>query len=231
MHLAISKGIPSPSSPWFVVPVLAVLLATAGPAGAQLTNPGFDAGPTGPVGNFGPVVGPPASYGFWGAEDADIVTANVCGLGPRSNPYQLQLNPGGGSHSQAWQAVDVSGGPPTLVTLRAWGNTCALTPGVTVGVDIRTFNSANGWPSHTLLVNTSFALDADAGTWERFAVNCAAIPPDTHYILAQVFMVNATAGGSPSYIDDVELLFDECPTPVENSTWGRVKSLLVAPTR
>ncbi|MDZ4805779.1 MAG: hypothetical protein SGI90_13045 [Candidatus Eisenbacteria bacterium] len=205
--------------------ILTVLLGAAGPAGAQLVNPGFDAGPAGPMFNFGTVVGPPAQYGFWGAEDASIVTVNTCGLGPRSNPYMLQLNVGGGSHSQAWQAVDVSAGPPTLVSLRAWGNTCALSPGATIGVDIRTFNSPNGWPTHTLLVNNVLGLDADAGTWQQVVVNCVAIPVDTKYILAQVFLVNSTAGGVPAYIDDVELIFDHCPTPIEGATWSRIKSL------
>ncbi len=206
--------------------IVAALLAAA-PAGAQLVNPAFDSGPAGPVGNFGTVVGPPASYGFWGAEAADITNVTTCGTGPRSNPYMLRLNVGGGSHSQAWQAVDVSSGPPTLVSLRAWGNTCSTTPGSTIGVDIRTFNSPNGWPTHTLLVNTSLALDADAGTWQQVALNCVAIPADTKYILAQVFLVNATSGNVPAYIDDVELIFDQgCPTPVESSTWSRIKSVM-----
>lgn len=210
----------------FVVPVvLTVLLGVAGPAGAQLVNPAFDSGPAGPVFNFGTVVGPPAQYGFWGAEDAEIVNVNTCGLGPRSNPYMLQLNVGGGSHSQAWQAVDVSAGPPAMVSLRAWGNTCSLTPGATIGVDIRTFNSANGWPAHTLLVNNSLGLDNDAGTWQQVAMNCVSIPADTYYILAQVFLVNSTSGNVPAYIDDVELIFDECPTPIESTTWSRIKSL------
>jgi hypothetical protein len=211
-------------SAWVAV-VLTVAVA-AGPARAQLVNPGFDSGPLGPVGNFGTVVGPPAQYGFWGAEDADIVNGTSCGTGPRSNPYMLQLNPGGGSYSQAWQAVDVSSGPPSVVSLRAWGNTCLDGQGVTIGVDLRTFNDANGWPNHTLLATNGVALDANPGTWQQAALNCIAIPPDTHWILAQVYMANATSGGLPSYIDDVELVFGQCSIAVEKTTWSAVKQIL-----
>jgi hypothetical protein len=202
---------------------------SAAPAGAQLINPAFDSGPVGPVGNFGTVVGPPFSPGFWGAEDADIVVQDVCGLPPRSNPYMLQLNVGGGSHSQAWQSVDVSGGPPTLVSLRGWANTCSSAPGVTVGLDIRTFNNPNGWPAHTLLTNTSFQLDTDPATWQQITLNCVAIPADTYWILPQVFLVNATSQNTPAYFDDMELIFEECPTPTVPTTWSTIKALTQVP--
>ena len=216
---------PSARTPLFAIPALLVAwMGAADPAAAQLVNPAFDSGPLGPVGNFGPVVGPPFQDGFWGAEDADIVNVNTCGTPPRSLPYMLQLNVGGGSHSQAWQAVDVTASPPNMVSLRGWANTCALNPGVTVGVDIRTFNNANGWPAHTLLVNTSFQLDNAEDTWQRVVLNCVVIPPDTQWILAQVFLVNATAQGTPAYFDDMELVFDECPTPTVPTTWGFLKS-------
>lgn len=206
---------------------LAVLVVSAGlvaPAAAQLVNPGFDSGPTGPVGNFGPVVGPPFQAGFWGAEDADILPGNPC-VGPRSNPFLLQLNLGGGSYSQAWQAVDVSTGPPATITLSAWFNTCAGSAGPTVGVAIRTFNSANGWPTHTLYVPATIKLDDDPNTWEKVSLDCLAIPADTQWILAEVFQANATAI-MPSVVDDVELLFDpHCAVPAQPTTWGSVKAL------
>jgi hypothetical protein len=214
-----------PASHILVPLALAVLLGTVDPAAAQLVNPGFDGGPPGPVGNFGTVVGPPFQSGFWGAEDASIVGVTTCGTPPRSNPFMLSLNVGGGSHSQAWQAVDVTASPPTLVSLRAWANTCSTVPGVTVGVDIRTFNNANGWPAHTLLTNTSFVLDSNADTWEQVVLNCVLIPADTQWILAQLFLVNSTSGNTPAYFDDVELRFDECPTPTLPSTWSSVKTL------
>lgn len=137
----------------------------------------------------------------------------------------LSLGTGGGSYSQAWQAVDVSAGPPAVVNLSAWGNTCASAPGVTVGVDIRTYNSASGWPTHTLVFSTNIQLDADSNTWEQVALNCVAIPPDTQWILAQVYLVNSTAGNNAAYIDDVFLEFDHCIVPVEPTTWGAVKAL------
>ena len=105
------------------IAVLAVSVALVDPAAAQLVNPGFDSGPTGPVGNFGAVVGPPFQCCFWGAEAADILAANPC-FGARSNPYFLQMNNSGDVLSQAWQAVDVSTGPPVNVTFSAWANTC-----------------------------------------------------------------------------------------------------------
>ncbi len=205
--------------------VLSVLLGMTGVAGAQLVNPGFDSGPTGVVGNFGTVVGPPFQAGFWGAEDASIDSTTTCGTAPRSNPYLLSLGTGGGSYSQAWQAVDVSSGPPTTVNLSAWANTCATAPGVTVGVDIRTYNSANGWPTETLLINTFIVLDTDSDTWEQVSLDCVQIPADTQWILAQVFLVNSTAGGSPAYFDDVLLEFDHCVTPTIPATWGSIKAL------
>lgn len=231
MQLAFGvRRLPPVRTPLLVVPALLVAwMGAADPVAAQLANPAFDSGPAGPVFNFGTVVGPPFQDGFWGAEDAEIVTVNTCGTPPRSNPYMLQLNLGGGAYSQAWQAVDVTATPPTLVTLTAWANTCSLVPGVTVGLDIRTFNSANGWPAHTLIVNTSIQLDTDADTWEKVVLGCVAIPADTEWILPQLFLVNSTSS-VPAYFDDVELIFDECPTPSIPSTWSSVKSLVRAET-
>ena len=206
---------------------VAALMASAAlvsPAAAQLVNPAFDSGPPGPVGNFGTVVGPPFQAGFWGAEDADIVPGHPC-FSVRSNPYMLQLNLGGGSYSQAWQAVDVSTGPPAIITFSAWFNTCAAGAGVTVGVAIRTFNSANGWPTSTLYVPATITLDANPNSWEKASLDCLAIPADTKWILAEVFQANATAI-TPAGVDDVELLFDpHCPVPVQPTTWGSVKAL------
>jgi hypothetical protein len=208
----------------FAIAALAASAALVSPAAAQLTNPGFDSGPTGPVGNFGTVVGPPFQAGFWGAEDADIMPGNPC-VSPRSNPYLLQLNLGGGSYSQAWQAIDVSTGPPTLVTFSAWFNTCSAGAGAVVGVAIRTFNSANGWPTNTLYVSNQIALDADSQSWENVALECVAIPADTKWILAEVFQANATAI-IPSVVDDAEFQLDpHCSVPTQPTTWGAVKSL------
>ena len=94
-----------------------------------------------------------------------------------------------------------------------------------------TFNSANGWPNHTLLVNTSVVLDGNPDTWEQMALTCVAIPADTDYILAQVFLVNATSGGTPAYVDDVELIFEQCPVSVEETTWSRIKLLMDSGSR
>lgn len=207
------------------IAVLVTSAALVGPAAAQLVNPGFDSGPTGFVGNFGTVVGPPFQAGFWGAEDADIVNVFAC-YGPQSNPNLLRLNVGGGSYSQAWQAVDVSSGPPATITYSAWFNTCAAGAGSVVGVAIRTFNSANGWPTHTLYLPAQTALDADEHTWERVALECLAIPPDTEWILAEVFMANATSNNVASGVDDALLVFNpSCPVPTKASTWGNVKAL------
>jgi len=207
---------------------LAVVVTSAGlvdPAAAQLVNPGFDSGPTGPVGSFGTVVGPPFQAGFWGAEDASIGTATACHF-PQSNPYLLQLNVGGGSYSQAWQAVDVSSGPPATITFSAWFNTCPAGGGSIVGVAIRTFNSANGWPTHTLYISAQIALDASQNTWEKVALECLAIPADTQWIVAEVFMANATSNNTPSSVDDAELVFDpHCPVSTQATTWGNVKAL------
>ena len=211
-----------------VLAVLAVLMVSAGwvaPAAAQLVNPGFDSGPLGPVGNFGTVVGPPFQAGFWGAEDADISNLFIC-YAPQSNPNLLRLNVGGGSYSQAWQAVDVSAGAPATITFSAWFNTCPAGAGSVVGVAIRTFNSATGWPTHTLYIPATLALDANEQTWERVALECLSIPADTEWILAEVFMANATSNNTPSAVDDAELVFNpSCPLSTRTSTWGSVKAL------
>lgn len=207
---------------------LAVLVTSAGlvdPAAAQLVNPGFDSGPTGPVGNFGTVVGPPFQAGFWGAEDADISNLFIC-YAPQSSPNLLRLNVGGGSYSQAWQAVDVSTGPPSSITFSAWFNTCPAGAGSVVGVAIRTFNSANGWPAHTLYISNQTALDGDELSWEKVALECLAIPADTQWIVAEVFMANATSNNTPSAVDDTQLLYDpHCPVSTQATTWGNVKAL------
>ncbi len=212
---------------WFVRTLLVALaiLASAAlvdSASAQLVNPAYDGGPLGPVGNFGLVVGPPFSAGFWGAEDADIVTA-LC-PGAQSAPNFLRLNIGGGSYSQAWQAVDVSTGTPAAITFSAWFNTCGA-GGAVVGVAIRTFNSANGWPLHTLYVNDTVTLDGNAQTWEKVTLECLSIPADTKWILCEVFQANATAPQETA-VDDAELLLDpHCIVPTKQSTWGSVKAL------
>lgn len=205
--------------------VLATSAASVDPAAAQLLNPAFDSGPVGPVGNFGTVVGPPFSAGFWGAEDADILGGNVC-TAPRTYPYLLQLNVGGGSYSQAWQAVDVTSSPPAFVSLSAWSNTCIAGAGSVVGVAIRTFSSANGWPSHTLYVNQNLTLDGDTSTWQEVAMECVAIPAGTQWIVAEVYLANTTSNGIPAAFDDVELVLDpHCSVPTQPTTWGKVKSL------
>lgn len=204
------------------VAVLVASTALVESAAAQLVNPGYDAGPLGPVGNFGLVVGPPFSAGFWGAEDADIVSG-LC-PGPLSPGNFLRLNLGGGSYSQAWQAVDVSAGTPAAISFSAWFNTCGA-GGAVVGVAIRTFNSANGWPAHTLYTSNQIALDGNVQSWERVALECLPIPADTKWILCEVFQANATAVDA-SAVDDAELLLDpHCPVPTRPSTWGAVKSL------
>ena len=213
---------------WFastLLVILAVLVTSAAlvaPAAAQLVDPAWDSSPLGPVGNFGLVVGPPFSAGFWGAEDADVVSA-LC-PGPLSPGNFLRLNLGGGSYSQAWQAVDVSTGTPATISFSAWFNTCGV-GGAAVGVAIRTFNSANGWPAHTLYVSNQILLDGNVQSWERVALECVSIPADTKWIVAEVFQANATAI-QPSAVDNAELLFDpHCPVPTKSSTWGSVKAL------
>jgi hypothetical protein len=212
--------------------VLAVLVVSAGlvdSAAAQLVNPGFDSGPTGPVGNFGTVVGPPFQAGFWGAEAADIVAATPC-FGPRTGPYLLQMNNSFDVLSQAWQAVDVSTGPPVNVTLSAWGNTCPGGAGTLVELTIRTFNSANGWPSHTYIITGgATALDGDPNTWQKVSLQCVTIPADTKWIIAELDVVNSTSGGNPTAIDDVKLDFNPCPVPTRPTTWGSVKALYKSP--
>jgi hypothetical protein len=206
---------------------VAVVLSVATPASAQLVNDWFDLGPPGPVGNFGLVVGPPATYGIWGAEDADIVPGSAqCFLPALSPNFMLALNPFGGSHSQAWQAVNIPGVPPPMVTFRARANSCI--GGQVVGLDLRFFNSPVGWPAHTLLVNNSWTLDPLPNTWQTLELNCVPVPPDTRYILAQFFLVNSTAQGLGAYFDNAELFYEGCPVSVEPSTWSRVKSLVAA---
>jgi hypothetical protein len=204
--------------------VLAMQLCLATAASAQLVNPGFDSGPPGAVGNFALVVGPPFQDGFWGAETSSIVTQTVCSTAPRSGPYMLEMAVRADSQTEAWQAVDVTGNPPTVLSLSAWANSCATAANPTVGVEIRTYNDVNGWPTHTFVVASSIQLDTNSSTWEPVSMECTAIPSDTEWILVRVFFVNSTMGGQPGYIDDVELVLD-CPTPIIGTTWGSIKSV------
>lgn len=214
-----------------VLVLLALGLGVADPADAQLINPAYDLGPAGPVGNFGLAVGPPFQDGFWGAEASSIVNVTTCGTPARSAQYMLEMSPAGGSHSQAWQMVDVTGNPPGAVTVSMWATSCAISGAPNVGVEIRTYNSINGWPNHTSLTNANLNLDLDADTWQQVSIPCALIPPDTEWIMVHLYLVNATAAGVPAYIDDVTLGLDACPTPVEPTTWGNIKSLYQAESR
>lgn len=203
---------------------LALLIVSTLPAAAQLANPSFDSGPLGAVGNFAFVVGPPFHGGVWGAESGTIQTGTACATLPRTGPNLLSLGARSDVTTEAWQVIDVTGAPPTLVSVSAWGARCG-SGAPQLGVAIRTYNSANGWPAHTLLQSASTLVDGAPGEWKQVSLNCVAIPGDTEWIMIHLSYVNSTLGGAAAYIDDVVVTFDGCPTPVETTTWGRLKAL------
>jgi hypothetical protein len=137
----------------------------------------------------------------------------------------LSMAVGGGTHSQAWQVIDVTGNPPGLASVTAWVTTCAIAGSPTMGLEIRTYNSVNGWPTHTGLFQSLINLDLDADTWEEVSVDCALIPADTEWIMVHLIAVNSTMSNTPVYVDDVELVLGGCPTPAASSTWGNIKAL------
>jgi len=211
--------------------VLFALIQSSGDANAQcgtLANPGFEDGP-GSLGSFYNVVGPPFSPGFWGAENGAVVdTTAVCSLGgplPHSGSYMLEMHNTGvfSTHSEVWQVVQFGPVPPGTVSVSAWFTACeGIAPDAIL--EIRTYSTANAWPTHTLLQNVHLQLDSSAATWEQATLDCVPIPSGTSWLLIHAAVLNADIGNEALFMDDVSLTCD-CVIPTEQGTWGAIKSL------
>lgn len=191
----------------------AVISFAAVDASAQLVNPGFDnisPGP-GPVGNFGLVVGPPFSPGFWGAENS-IITPTGAGPGgpvtPLSSPNMLEMAPSG-VVTQAWQVVNVLGNLPAnpSVGLSGMFNISTTTPGTTAAVRLYSFNQSSNWASWNVLQSATAQLDASAQTWEQITLAPVPVPANTEWLLAEVYYVSndLITRGTNGFVDNVQL--------------------------
>lgn len=200
---------------------LAALLLCAGGASAQLLNPGFEA--------------PDASGGDqpgtanWDSFNFVYTTAAVAHSGSQSLKVFGPFSPGGGSGAvqsvpaapgETWVgeiwALNASFDPIDNVDfgvfkiefLDAGGNFAA---GGIFGVDVFESNPING----------SAPLDQ----WILLGVGTAPAPANTAFARAVIVKVDVDGGqGGSMFFDDANLFVDD-PSPVESSSWGRVKSL------
>ncbi len=192
-----------------VAAALIVAAATSGALANLLVDAGFE-DPNIAIGDFGQVVGPPFSPGFWGAEQGNKTTAEN-GLTPLEGTSMLHLSKRSDEQTQAWQAVDLSGfaafidSGNAVATFGASYNVPEGAPGkdgpAHALASIMFFDDINGWPDYTLIETSSADLDEDAGSWEPVVVNTA-VPVGTRWALVEVHFVNATLTAYGGYVDD-----------------------------
>jgi hypothetical protein len=183
---------------------------------------------------LGGVVGPPFTPGFWGAENATVVTAEN-NVAPRCDVQMLRMEDEGGTVTQAFQAVYVGADSICIdsglahITLSAWLNTIELagvTP-VVGGVTAFFYNCDTCWGAVVPYIGTPINLDNNPSTWELSLVS-GAIPPGTRWVLVQTGFTDALLLGRPGYVDCVEMVVDTSgcsPSPTEPTSWGRIKGL------
>jgi hypothetical protein len=187
-----------------------------------------------PLPGLAGVVSPAFTPGFWGAENATIVTAEN-NVTPRCEVQMLRMESEGGVVSQAFQAVDVSADSVCIdsgnarVSLSAWLNTpdIAGIPPVVGGVTVFFYSCATCWGNVVPYIGTPITLDNNPSTWEQSLV-AGSIPAGTRWLLVQTGFTDATLVGRPGYVDCVELLVDTTgcdPVPVDATSWGHIKGL------
>ena len=181
------------------------------------------------------VVSPVFTPGFWGAENATIVTAEN-NVTPWCDVQMLRMENEGGVVTQAFQAIDVSADSLCIdsqharVSLSAWLNTtdsAAGLPPVEGGVTLFFYPCATCWGGVVPYIGTPITLDNSPGTWQQSLVT-GTIPPGTRWLLVQTGFSDATLQGRPGYVDCVDLSIDtaDCnPSPVDGTSWGQIKGL------
>jgi hypothetical protein len=208
----------------FVALIVASLTLVLGAvdASAQLVNGDFDNAVPGPgiVGGFGTVVGPPFQPGFWGAENASIVTAGGGPGGPivpAGLPNMLEMRDDGLTVTQAWQVINVTGSlpPNPAVSFSALMNSSTSVPGVPVQGVVRIHTFVGNWPVSSMTASNSLTLDTSAQSWEPNNLPLTPIPANTNWILAEVYFVNSTLVNSANraYVDEARLTIASIPEP------------------
>ena len=201
---------------------LTLIPATSPAQCGDVADPGFE---NPPLGDFGSVVDPTFSGGYWGDENSSIVVSGACaGVSPFTGSSMLEMEPTGGNNTEVWQAVPVGPNPVGSVSVSAYFTACeGLTP--TAVVQVRTFNSDTGWPTSTTNTTASLVLDDKAATWEKVTLDCVEIPNDTLWILIDLNFVVAGLGGQKGYVDEVGMICGCDPVPIQKMSWSNVKAL------
>lgn len=219
------------NSRYLVILSVFAALATAAAEANLLSDPGFEAG-INPLPPLGPVVGPPFSPGFWGAELGGEVTAEAS-IFPPQGQYMLYMENEGGTVTQTFQVVDVNAyaslidSGAAIAVLAALYNGTAGIPGPTALPALLFYAGVNDWGSHLGIQSAAFALDSSPNTWESFVIS-APVPVGTRWILAQLGYVDATLPfGARGYVDEASLRV----IPEPSSLAALVAGLLVTVAR
>jgi len=188
---------------------LCAMLTSAAAQANLLADDSFESG-IDPLPLLGPVVGPPFSPGFWGAELGGEVTAEF-GVSPAAGQYMLYMENEGLAVTQAFQAVDVNSfaglidSGSAVAYLTAYYNSPGGVAGPTTVPGLLFFAGANDWGSPLGSGFGSFSLDASPDTWEPYLFT-ASVPVGTRWIVAQLGYDDSTLpAGVRGYVDVASL--------------------------
>jgi hypothetical protein len=198
--------------------LLTVTAALALVGGAQaniLSNPGFETPTTTSTANV--LNNFPGFAGIWGPEMGSITTATL-GVTPATGSRMLGMTNAGGTHSQTFQAVDVSAfsgminaGQAQMVA-GALYNTNGGYTGASALVTVQFFTSST---YSSLIGNSGFGtllLDNDPTSWESASVT-SMIPVGTTWVVYQIAYSNASIGNNTGFVDDAYLRINQIPAP------------------
>jgi len=200
-----------PSKKWFmaIVGAFCGVLAVSTAQGNLLSDAGFENG-IDPLPGLPPVVGPPFSPGFWGAELGGEVPAEFS-VTPLAGNYMLYMENEGGIVTQTFQAVNVTSyagmidAGLAVASLAAFYNAQGGFAGVTTAPGLLFFAGINDWGSPLGSTFANFTLDASPNTWEPYVLS-APVPPLTRWIVVQLGYVDATLPfGTRAYVDESSL--------------------------
>lgn len=212
---------PSITKSCIAAAVAILLMGTTGVATAQLDNGGFES----PDASGGDVPGTDA----WGSFNNVFTTAAIARSGSQSLKTFGPFSPGGGSG--ATQAVEAQPGQTWVGEIYAINSSLDPIDNVDFGVYKIEFLNANfelvAGGQAGIDVFESNAIDASAplDEWTLLGVGTAPAPDGTAYAQAVLVKVDVDGDqGGSIFWDDASLFLDE-PTPVEETTIGRIKEL------
>jgi hypothetical protein len=211
------------------------VLQTAGPAlsaPVTVTNPSFETAEA--VGGF------PSTFGDWGVDLSEIVTAQN-GITPLDGIRMLHfvntgVTGGGGGSADVGQAIDMS---PHAALIAAGGATFSASAyfnrvagtsqtDTEFIVQLRSFNTANVLSAFstgagaTATINASLISDGDVSTWEKLTAQLV-LPIDTTFVILYLFAFeNVSPSSSPEldghYADLVSASITS-PVPLPAAAW------------